>query len=279
VGLLRALKRAIERVALGRSAYKFILREWERLPDAEAVADLLATMRLSRLLEPISLPGPSKKRIAVLAPHPDDEMIGPGGTLIAALRKGARVDVVYLTNGDDRPDRPRVTETTVVARRVGYSTEFLALDRPLTDTDAGARRLAEAIRPDRETCLFAPFVLDDHPEHRTASLLLARAHALGLLPGDLEVWAYQVYSALPTNVVVEIDEVHEEKANAIRGWAQSAMRSRDWAHYALGLNAYNSRFLGGSKPSFAETFFVLPLKDYAELCRRYRSGIAGATPS
>ncbi len=39
-------------------------------------------------------------RIVVVAPHPDDEVIGAGGLIQQALAKGADVHVIYLTNGD-----------------------------------------------------------------------------------------------------------------------------------------------------------------------------------
>ncbi len=40
-------------------------------------------------------------RVLVLAPHPDDETIGCAGVILHALKAGARVKVVYLTNGDN----------------------------------------------------------------------------------------------------------------------------------------------------------------------------------
>ena len=45
---------------------------------------------------------PIKKndRILILAPHPDDESIGCAGLIQHALKAGAEVRVVYLTNGD-----------------------------------------------------------------------------------------------------------------------------------------------------------------------------------
>jgi len=39
-------------------------------------------------------------RIMVVAPHPDDGILGAGGTMAAAAAEGASVLVVYLTNGD-----------------------------------------------------------------------------------------------------------------------------------------------------------------------------------
>ncbi|MBI2263673.1 MAG: PIG-L family deacetylase [Armatimonadetes bacterium] len=39
-------------------------------------------------------------RLLVVAPHPDDEVIGCGGLLWTALQKGCEVRVLYITNGD-----------------------------------------------------------------------------------------------------------------------------------------------------------------------------------
>jgi LmbE family N-acetylglucosaminyl deacetylase len=43
--------------------------------------------------------GPAR-RVGVVAPHPDDELLGPGGVSAMAARSGARVDVLLLTMGD-----------------------------------------------------------------------------------------------------------------------------------------------------------------------------------
>lgn len=48
-----------------------------------------------------SLPNPSAKdHLLILAPHPDDEILGCGGLIQRALRRRARVTVVIVTNGD-----------------------------------------------------------------------------------------------------------------------------------------------------------------------------------
>jgi LmbE family N-acetylglucosaminyl deacetylase len=49
-------------------------------------------------LQPISLDG--VHRVLVLAPHCDDETLGPGGLILAARRAGIEVRVVIATNGD-----------------------------------------------------------------------------------------------------------------------------------------------------------------------------------
>ena len=38
-------------------------------------------------------------RVVVFAPHPDDEVLGCGGALADLLDRGARLDVVLVTDG------------------------------------------------------------------------------------------------------------------------------------------------------------------------------------
>ena len=49
--------------------------------------------------QPISLDGP----LLLIAPHPDDETLGAGGLLSAAVRAGQEVWVVFVTSGDAFP--------------------------------------------------------------------------------------------------------------------------------------------------------------------------------
>lgn len=57
------------------------------------------SLRLWLATRPLSvLPG--YRTIMVVAPHPDDEILGLGGYLIRQLARGCRVVLVYLTNGE-----------------------------------------------------------------------------------------------------------------------------------------------------------------------------------
>jgi hypothetical protein len=75
-------------------------------------------------------------------------------------------------------------------------------------------------------------------------------------------------------VVVDITDQATRKAEAMRHYA-SQMAKRDWAHFALGLNAFNLRLLPATnRAAYAEAFFVLPISEYVELCRDYFAGDA-----
>ena len=254
---------------MGRKAYKWVVRDWVRLTDLEAGAAMLGSMRFTRNLEPQVLDGPAGDRILVIAPHPDDEVIGPGGTLIRAARRGARVRVLYLTSGEADETAERETEARAVCDSLGFEYEFLGhavLGIPLEET---AKQLAETAASFQPNAQFLPFALDDHDDHRRASEVVLSAHRQSRLEGSIATWAYQVYGTVLPNVIVDITDLADEKAAAIRLY-ESQMRRRDWAHVALGANALSSRLLPGhSKASFAEPYFVLPLSEYARHCAVY----------
>ena len=55
---------------------------------------------------------PLRDRVLVFSPHPDDDILGCGGSLIAHVNKGAKVTVIYMTSGeagkgDENPERLR----------------------------------------------------------------------------------------------------------------------------------------------------------------------------
>ncbi|MDP1922662.1 MAG: PIG-L family deacetylase [Myxococcales bacterium] len=64
--------------------------------------------------------------VLVIAPHPDDEVLMAGGVMAQAVRRGERVAVVLLTNGDlscQRDGRVRQAETIDALAALGVSEE------------------------------------------------------------------------------------------------------------------------------------------------------------
>lgn len=253
----------------GHRAYKFFIKDWISLEDLGGSRDVLSTMRFSRNLEPLPLERPAERRLLVLAPHPDDETLGAGGTIVKAVRRGATVRTVYVTSGKPSLANKMEEEAVQVSQTVGYSTEFLkyGLHEIPLDRDA-QERLAGCINGFEPEAVFVPFLLDDHDDHRRVNNLLYLAHERGLLKRPFTIWAYQVYSTVFPNVVVDITEVAEEKKRTVYLWS-SQQSSRDWAHYILGMNAFNSRFLKKAGRNYVESFLVLPSEEYFPLCAVY----------
>lgn len=254
---------------MGRKAYKWVLRDWLTLHDLSAAADVLGTMRFTRQIEPQVLDGPAGREILVVAPHPDDEVIGPGGTLIRMAQMGKKVTVLFVTAGKPDEAATREAEARACCALCGFEARFAGEVEGAIRLDRAGEVMAALTAEVKPDTLFIPFLMDDHDDHRRVNEALLYGLAAALPGRGPDVWAYQVYTPLPGNVSVDVTDLAEAKANAVRSYA-SQMRRRDWAHFALGLNAFNCRLLPGARDArYVESFFVAPLSEYIDLCHRY----------
>ena len=262
----KLMKRLLQTPIFGRVRYRFAIRDWLRLDELPLASDLLKTLRGARVLKPEPTSAP-RGRILVIAPHSDDEAIGPGGTLLLAARAGASVTTLTLTRGAGDSGPIRAAESVAAAEHLGGACVALGLpDGAIPLDEATVTAFAAALEAARPEVVMLPFFLDDHDDHRRAGeLLLAAAGRLTLRP---EIWAYQVYGGVLGNVIVDITDVAEEKRGLIRLFA-SQMASRDWANFSLGLAAWNSRFLPRRDAAFGEMFFVVPFVDWVDVARRF----------
>jgi LmbE family N-acetylglucosaminyl deacetylase len=132
---------------------------------------------------PIPAPAPlalaDGDRILVLAPHPDDEVLGAGGVLQQAVARGLPVRVVFLTYGDGSertllgfPGRPALTPKAVLAMGERRREEALAAADAL---GVPRDRLAFLGYPDRGTLKIFTAHWGERPPYRG---LLTRATAV-----------------------------------------------------------------------------------------------------
>lgn len=143
-------------------------------------------------------------RLVVVSPHPDDEVLGCGGTMALAARAGVPVLVVAATDGEAcYPDDPewhparlgsaRRSELEDAMREIAPDARIEALSLP--DGKLGRHlpalttALAERLRPD--DLLLAPWRHDGHPDHE-AAYAASRAAALHARCALLEypVWGW-----------------------------------------------------------------------------------------
>ena len=114
------------------------------------------------------------QRAMVIAPHPDDEVLGCGGTIARLAAMGRHVEVVVATRGKPpRFDAAQVERVQAEAKRahavLGVARthmldfEAAALDRvPRAELNEGIAALVADSRPDT---LFVPFPADLHFDH------------------------------------------------------------------------------------------------------------------
>ncbi len=212
-------------------------------------------------------------RMMIVAPHPDDDVIGLGGLM--ALRPEEVISVVYVTNGD-RGDPGRGREETAAVRReeAVNATELLGvdggrlsfLDFPdgrLKDTGAAREALEEAIKNARPHCLFLPFFIDNHPDHISTVKIVAGV--IERCRFETGMWCYETWSALVPNRLVDITPVIDDKVRAV-GAHQSQIAHIDYREKIKGLNAYRS-LTAGRDVEYAEAFFRCSSEDFVTLSR------------
>jgi LmbE family N-acetylglucosaminyl deacetylase len=258
--------------------YRFLVRSWAGISDANLAARVLETEFFKHDLAPVRLPVEQLKSIVVLAPHMDDETIGAGGSLLIASSAGVNVHIVFVTDslhfGEDS-DSGRIMEQEAreVCSRIGATMHKLNLSNlapkpDLSDVD----QLSGIINDIRPQVIMAPWVLDYPPKHRLVNHLLWLSHQRRPLP-DCEVWGYQVHNTPYPNGYVDITEVAEAKRDLIKCYEYQLENFYRYDHTAMGLAAWNSRYLpnikGKGKARYAELFFTLPLDEFLRMVESF----------
>jgi len=228
------------------------------------------------------------ENILVLAPHPDDELIGLGGVIARHLEAGSRVTVLYLTDGRG----PVLEDTSLVqvrreeARQIGKanSYELIFWDIPDTHLQADDQTVTalvgvlESIHPDS---IFLTSFFDHQYDHFAANQLLAAA--LKRMPAaDPVIYGYEVWDNIPfPNYFVDISGYFERKAEMLAGYRVpneftdfvELCRHRAALHYLLAVDSarrepegYAEAFYRLDGPQFRSLF-----NEYEELLRKEKS--------
>ena len=167
----------------------------------------------------------SSSRLILFAPHPDDEALACSIILQQAVRAGAAIRVVYVTDGDDNPWPQRALEKrwrlsasdrkrwgklrraeALAALRVldihPADVQFLALpdqgltDLLLRDCSIALMRIAQVIDDWSPTDIFAPSIFDIHPDHNAVAVMMRLVFADFVTQG-VSRWNYLVHGRSP----------------------------------------------------------------------------------
>ncbi len=149
-------------------------------------------------------------KLFVIAAHPDDDVIGCGGTISHVARSGGSVGVAYLTDGSrshpgSRSHSPEDIRDLRESEAIASLAVFGVTSRPeffrLPDGELStlsrdvrlqtARRLAGLIVGFSPDLILAPWRRDPHADHHVASEIAREASLLAEYQGDFatyEVW-------------------------------------------------------------------------------------------
>lgn len=215
--------------------------------------------------------------VLVVAPHPDDDVIGCGGSIAKHVRDGARVTVVVVIGrersalDDAVTDADFAAETRAAAKTLGVH-RCVRLDEPSRDFTLSRRvhlELVRVLREVRPQLVYLPHDNDDDVEHRmvhqltTEALWMAQSEffqetGVRPMPAPRLVLGYEVWAPMARFQYAEnIDGQIETKVEAMRAYV-SQLRHAAWDEGVRGLARYRGTVSAGS--GHAEVFQVLSLR-------------------
>jgi LmbE family N-acetylglucosaminyl deacetylase len=208
--------------------------------------------------------------VIVIAPHPDDESIGCGGTICKHVDRGDRVVVVFLTSGELglkhlKPEKAwgiREAEARKAAKILGIA-DVIFLRGPDWTLAEKIKRVAGELRGvlQRENpgLIYLPHPREWHPDH-AATIRVLRIALTNAGKSTPKLRGYEVWTPLTEfDHVEDISAVMPRKVRAVRAH-RSQVTQIDYAAAARGLNAYRGALSG--KCRYAEVFqtIVLPTR-------------------
>lgn len=150
------------------------------------------------------------KSILLIAPHPDDEILGMGGMLLHSIKQGSKVHIVYFTDGEGSciwPDKEeirlqRIALSERVCKNIGV--DPLAITRlhlpdgavphqgqnGFVEAVNSIKQLIEKLKPD---AVFATHPLDYWPFDHVACAHIAK-EAVNKSKHKTQLWYYWVWA-------------------------------------------------------------------------------------
>jgi bacillithiol biosynthesis deacetylase BshB1 len=172
----------------------------------------------------------SEVDLLVFGPHPDDIEIGLGGSVALHAALGFRVGLCDLTRGElgsnGTPDE-REAEAEEARRVLGaeWRVNLRWPDGGIVATDDQIHDVVRLLRRARPHTVALPYWEDRHPDHRSASDVLARATFKSGLrrfaPNDEDAWRpdwvcyYFINDSVPASFGIDVSAHYETKRRAL----------------------------------------------------------------
>lgn len=207
------------------------------------------------------------QRILIIAPHPDDEAIGCGGAIVAHIRNGDQVEIVFLTSGE-KGGHGRTEEETLALREAESvkaaeilkptSIEFWRQpDGALSVNKAVVERLYKRIASRRTDMVYVPHEMESHPDHRAAAEIVRRAVQKIRTDKRPMVRMYEVWTPLQRmDIISDITQHVEVKRAAVNAYV-SQCAEVDFEAAILGLNRYRGEMHCWPEGEYAEVFKLM----------------------
>lgn len=152
-------------------------------------------------------------RILVVGPHPDDQELGMGGTIVKLAQQGHDILLLDVTNGEPTPlgsvetrKQEAADALNILKRGATGNIERWLLDLPnrfVEHTIENRHALAGVIRAWQAQIIFTTFATDAHPDHRAVTRCVEDARFDAKLskidmPAPIDAWTGEQKELGPT---------------------------------------------------------------------------------
>jgi LmbE family N-acetylglucosaminyl deacetylase len=201
-------------------------------------------------------------KVLVVAPHPDDEAIGVGGTIALHVDAGDEVFVLYLTRGELGCPGQDTDETALLRIHEGFqASEVLGskvfayweeADGNLQANTETIQKMAVVLVTIKPDAVYVTHSIDGHADHRAANAIVKGAIQQGFIRPV--VWQYEVWTPMASyDLVNDITNEIGTKLRAIRMHESQVSRIR-FDEAALCLARFRGELHNRPHGMYAEVF-------------------------
>ncbi len=210
--------------------------------------------------------------ILVVGPHPDDQELGMGGTIIKLAQQGHNVRLLDMTNGEPTPfgsPEIREQEWTAAANILGVKRQLLGLpNRQVQHSIEARHKVASVIREHQAQIIFLPYFEDAHPDHLATTRIVEDARFDAKLtkidlPGEpiYPKWMIYYYCTHLRHVTdpsfcMDISDQMDQKEQSILAYDSQFVKpekNRRIVQWLRQMNGYMGSRIG---TEYAEPFFM-----------------------
>ena len=196
------------------------------------------------------------EKILVFGAHPDDQVFGPGGTLIKYAREGKEILIVTFSKGEgthpwlkeDVIIEMRKKENEKVNKEIGVTNTIyfglkdnqLAKEAKEQNTISKVKDIIREFSPNK---IFTHTAFDPYPDHKTVHKIIVEA--FDELQPDCDLYTFDVWNPLNSKgtnhpkLVVDISKTFKKKVQTLKQFKTQkvALFSLLWTVYFRAIHA------------------------------------------